>query len=157
MVTRHEADYATLDDSCNACKASFHNILGQTATPFPSQSARRASRKTPDAVNGKPQLKQPKPVLAAAHPRPAATSTTKHSRKFPCDEPTSPDALYFGSGRRVKRPFKLALRGERRPSLTLLPDSSVAAQSAALCNAVDQATEAEKAKEESWLEKVEDA
>ena len=158
MVLRHKADFDTLlDDSCNACKASFHNILGQAAIPFPSQSAKRASKKTPDTVTDKPLPKQPKPVLAAAHPRPTATTATKHSRKFPCDEPTSPDALYFGSGRRVKRPFRLALRSERRPNLTQLPDSVVAAQSATFCNAVEQATEAEKAKEESWLEKVDDA
>ena len=152
------ADDATTYDRCNACKASFHNILGQAAIPFPSQSARRASRKTPDAASNKPpQQKQPKPVLAAAHPRPAAPTATKSSRKVPCDEPTSPDALYFGSGRRVKRPFKLALRSERRPNLALLPESVVSAQSAAFCNAVEQAKEAEETQGESWLEQVDDA
>lgn len=148
LVCLHVLTFAFIH-SCGECKLSIHAILAKA----PLRTFTSAITASKPLSSESKTIKESKEVLSAAHPRPLPPAPLSSPVKALLgQEPTSPDALYFGAGGRKRRPSGLMGIGRvghaKRPFLSL---RSVQTQSA-----IPELQEKGK-KEESWLEMVDDA
>ena len=146
---------------CGECKTSIHAILAKA--PLRTFTSAITSDHNKPKLDSTPQ--KDKSILSVAHPRPLPPAPlTSPVKALIGGEPTSPDALYFGAGRRKRRPsgligcgrlvgFVLAaavvgcgrLGSGKRPFLSLAP-----------LQAQPAAPELPTKKEESWLEMIDE-
>ena len=131
---------------CGECKTSIHAILAKA--PLRTFTSAITSDHNKPKLDSTPQ--KDKSILSVAHPRPLPPAPlTSPVKALIGGEPTSPDALYFGAGRRKRRPSGLIgcgrLGSGKRPFLSLAP-----------LQAQPAAPELPTKKEESWLEMIDE-